>query len=227
MRYILGIFGLIIMGLSWSALAAPPYVAISIADDRGFSDQACISAGEAILRNDGFKRINSSGSSVFAAFNSGNNYGYKAVIRCVGSHNLFLVAVVAQSPMTIRAKADNLRAAMQNRLPVSRYSVRSEPVQTLSPQTSQISEPKRNTAKTWQDTVLGRGPCLERAEQALRQAGFTRDFEIDYESLLLSGKHQSQLSGAIRCVPDQRIVLFEVKGGSNAMNLLDELQLNF
>jgi hypothetical protein len=223
------IFGLILCLCTLSVYAAPPYIGVSAGENLAFTNQSCLSVSQKVLKKDGFKKLALAGDNVFAAFNRGNNYQYKAMVRCMETQNTFVIVVVANSTKTIKAKAHNLRLAIQKHFsPVTATQVEtttSKPVTSLKVKPSYAN----NSAKTWQDSLLGRGQCLERAETALRNSGFARNFEIDYEKLALSGLNENAYQGIVRCLPDQQIILFKVFGKSaqSAKSLLEILQLNF
>lgn len=221
------ILGLILCLCTLSAYAAPPYIGVSAGENLAFTNQSCLSVSQKVLKEDGFKKLALAGDNVFAAFNRGNNYQYKAMVRCMENQNTFVIIVVANSTKTIKAKAHNLRLAIQKHFsPITpAETTTSKPVASLKVKPSYAN----GSAKTWQDSLLGRSQCLERAETALRNSGFARNFEIDYEKLALSGLNENAYQGMVRCLPEQRIILFKVFGKSaqSAKSLLEILQLNF
>lgn len=234
MKYLYYALGLALYLTAFASYAAPPYIGISAGENLAFTNQSCLSVSKKVLRQNGFQKVMLAGDNVFAAFNSGQNYKYKAVVRCIENQNVFIVAVVANTTQTIKAKAQSLRVAIQKHFSAaspSQPSSSTDDVKIVTATASKqpIQSSGGNSVKTWQDSLLGRGQCLERGETALRNSGFARNFEIDYEKLALSGFSQNAYQGTVRCLPEQKIILFQVKGKSNrtAQRLLDVLQLNF
>ncbi len=230
MKYFYYLFGFTLCLYSLSSYAAPPYLSVSIGKNLSFTNQACLSASKAVLQEDGFKKFMPAGDNLFAAFNEGNDYKYKAVVRCIESQNVFVVVVVANTTATIKSKAQNLRLTIQKHFtPISESSIAPAPssdIQIVAPMAKSNTNYSGDTAKTWQDSLLSRGACLERGETALRNSGFARNFEIDYENLALVGFNENGYQGIVRCLPEQRIILFKVSG-KYAQKLLEILQLNF
>jgi|GEM_PF-3107905 len=64
---------------------------------------------------------------------------------------------------------------------------------------------------SWEETRLTQQQCLNRAEVAIRNAGFTRNF-----SPLESGVYaeRGEYSGTIRCISSKRMAFFIVAGPS-------------
>ena len=237
MKYIYYVLGLALYFSAFASYAAPPYIGVSVGENFAFTNQACLSTSKKVLQKNGFKKTMLAGDNVFAAFNTTKNYKYKAVVRCIENQNVFVVAVVANSTKTIKAKAQNLRLAIQKHFSPAPTESSPSPstkddikIVTSAAVNKQPVRPSGgNFAKTWQDSLLGRSKCLERGETALRNSGFARNFEIDFEKVSLSGFSQKAYQGTIRCLPEQKIILFQVKGKSTrtAQRLLEVVQLNF
>ncbi|WP_414578057.1 hypothetical protein [Anabaena sp. CCY 9402-a] len=79
---------------------------------------------------------------------------------------------------------------------------------------------------SWQPTRLTQQQCLNRAELALRNTGFTKGF-----AALESGVYgeTGQYSGTIRCISSKGLAFFIVAGPSarTAQNLLTRLENNY
>ncbi|MEK7991039.1 MAG: hypothetical protein VSS52_008550 [Thiotrichaceae bacterium] len=232
MKSIYAVLGFTLCLCSLSSYAAPPYISASVGENFSFTNQACLTASKQVLQNDGFKKFMPAGNNLFAAFNRTADYKYKALVRCIDTQGVFVVVVIANSTKTIKSKAQNLRIAIQKRFSrATEKSVTSNDIQIVKPMAVKPSSyaGTGNSAKTWQDSLLGRSKCLERGETALRNSGFARNFEIDYEKLALVGLNETGYQGIVRCLPEEKIILFKVlgKSGKSAQRLLEVLQLNF
>ncbi len=77
------------------SLAAPPAPWLAVAEARNlpFSLSSCLSAARATFNDQGFARVSVLGSSVMAAYQSGEDYQFKAVMRCQ-PHAATVVAMV-------------------------------------------------------------------------------------------------------------------------------------
>ncbi|MCV6639064.1 hypothetical protein [Candidatus Albibeggiatoa sp. nov. NOAA] len=236
MKSIYYLLGFMLCLYSLPSHAAPPYIAVSVGENFSFTNPACIAASRKVLKSNGFKKFLPAGANLFAAFNPTKDYKYKAMVRCIDTQGVFVVAIVANSTKTIKAKAQNIRLAIQKSFaPAIKSDTATKPsdIQVVAPLSAATKTVKPsyggNSAKTWQDSLLGRSKCLERGETALRNSGFARNFEIDYEKLALFGVNESGYQGIVRCLPEQKIILFKVSGKSSkyARRLLEILQLNF
>ncbi|WP_353572803.1 hypothetical protein [Candidatus Albibeggiatoa sp. nov. BB20] len=232
--YFYYVLGFTLCLCSLSSYAAPPYISVSVGENFSFTNQSCLTASRKVLQNNGFKKFMPAGDNLFAAFNRSNDYKYKAMVRCIDTQGVFVVAIVANSTKTIKSKAQNLRLAIQKyfspALKSETATTASSDIKVVKPMAVKPSYAgSKNSAKTWQDSLLGRSKCLERGETALRNSGFARNFEIDYEKLALVGLNETGYQGIVRCLPEQRIILFKVSGksGKSARRLLEILQLNF
>jgi hypothetical protein len=237
MKYIYYVLGFMLCLCSLPSYAAPPYISVSVGENFSFTNQTCLTASKRVLQDDGFKKFMPAGDNLFAAFNRNADYKYKAVVRCIDDQGVFVVVIIANSTKTIKAKAQNLRLAIQKSFSPALKS--EKPVTSTSNNDIQIVKSMSvkpssysgtgNSVKTWQDSLLGRSQCLERGETTLRNSGFARNFEIDYEKLALVGLNETGYQGVVRCLPEEKIILFKVSGksGTAAQRLLEVLQLNF
>jgi hypothetical protein len=65
---------------------------------------------------------------------------------------------------------------------------------------------------SWQSTNLSQSQCMSRAEDAMRNGGFSREFSTVGESTFgIRGAYR----GAIRCITSQGVVVFMVSGPSS------------
>jgi len=62
---------------------------------------------------------------------------------------------------------------------------------------------------SWQETLLSERQCLQRAEIALRDAGFSDSFDIVQQSVF---GNRGEYTASIRCIPDKEMVFFVVVG---------------
>ncbi|MEE3719268.1 hypothetical protein V2H45_21220 [Tumidithrix elongata RA019] len=65
---------------------------------------------------------------------------------------------------------------------------------------------------SWQSTNLSQRQCMIRAEDAMRNAGFSRNFSAVGESTF---GVRSAYRGAIRCITSKGLVVFMVSGPSS------------
>jgi len=226
----------ILLLFSMSVYAAPPYFGVSIGEHLALDNAKCISVAQKVLKKDGFKKLLPKGNNLFAAYNNGNQYGYKAVIRCMAKQNAFVVVTVADSMKTVKKKADSLRSRIQQHFKrksekseKKTYSATPSPSQNLSIMTqSQKNTQGGYTAKSWQDTTFTRVQCLMRAETALRDTKLADVFELYHEIAAVSGT-TGGYTGTIRCLVGDGIILFSVSGQKSAIvnRLLERLQHNF
>ncbi|MGC9526740.1 MAG: hypothetical protein ACP5D7_14495 [Limnospira sp.] len=79
---------------------------------------------------------------------------------------------------------------------------------------------------SWQETLLTERQCLQRAEIALRDAGFSESFEIVEQSIF---GNRGEYTASIRCLSDQEIVFFIVVGydDNERERLINSIQANF
>jgi hypothetical protein len=65
---------------------------------------------------------------------------------------------------------------------------------------------------SWQSTNMSQRQCMSRAEDAMRNGGFSREFSTVGESTFgIRGAYR----GAIRCITSQGLVVFMVSGPSS------------
>ena len=130
-------------GLSFPAQAAPPYLALEVASDLAFPQQSCVSLAETALRAEDFAKIDAypGGSTVFAAYRDGSDYGYKAVVKCLPEQALATVVVVADSRKTIRAKAARIAARLRSLAAAGHSPVVGESVTAPAPSVRSNTRP--------------------------------------------------------------------------------------
>ncbi len=78
----------------------------------------------------------------------------------------------------------------------------------------------------WQDTTLDMEQCLNRAEYALRESGFTEEVAITTSSVFgMNGQYRA----TVRCAPPKEIVFFVVAGPTSgtAKHFLGTIRSNF
>ncbi len=93
------LLGLLLCGWSvCSPATEPPYLAVTQSANLSFGQTACTQTARESLREQGFAKIsvNPRGGTVFAAYHSGPDYRYKAVIKCLEEKNTVTVVVVAE-----------------------------------------------------------------------------------------------------------------------------------
>ncbi len=78
----------------------------------------------------------------------------------------------------------------------------------------------------WQETKLDAEQCLQRAEFALKQAGFTSDSAVTQTSVFGTN---GQYRATIRCATEKEFVLFVVSGATSetAKHFLGTIRANF
>ncbi|MEB3886811.1 hypothetical protein [Lyngbya sp. CCY1209] len=79
---------------------------------------------------------------------------------------------------------------------------------------------------SWQETLLAERPCLERAEIALRDTGFSDNFDIVQQSVF---GDRGEYTASIRCIPDKEMVFFIVVGynSDERERLINSIKANF
>jgi hypothetical protein len=106
------IYGTFILGLlcANAAYAAPPppWLAVAETHSLSLSGSECVSAARAAFKNQGFARVSTVGTSVMAAYQGGQDYQFKAVIKCMPSVSTAVAVVVTTVSGAGTEKANQL-----------------------------------------------------------------------------------------------------------------------
>ncbi len=228
-KYLLPLFTLLDTSLAY---AYPPYIAVDSAENLSFSNSTCITKAQKALEADGFNKIATKGTTVFAAYRDAKTYEYKAAIKCVEDSGVIIVAVVADSLRNIKAKAQSLRVTIQ-----SNFSTSSAFQSQSSDSTDENSvmcddEPSfpaetiPSIANSWQQTKLSSEQCVKRAEIAIRNTGFSEN--VNFGSSSVTGNN-GQYTASIKCLGKDGVILFTVAGTPAELTerLLKTLENNF
>jgi hypothetical protein len=81
--------------MSSQAAVPAPWIATDQAENITFNLYTCVDAAKKSLAKHGFQRISVQGTSIFAAYNSGVNYHYKAIIKCLDIYHLVTITIAA------------------------------------------------------------------------------------------------------------------------------------
>lgn len=234
MKLLKYILPLIVLLSTSPSYAYPPYIAVDAAENLSFSNSTCISKAQKALEDDGFKKIDTQGTTVFAAYRDSSAYEYKAAIKCVSDSGVIIVTVVADSLRNIKAKAQGLRAAIQRNF--SSQSFRNNSVNDDSDETSARDDKASSLstdglaifkiASSWQSTKLSTEQCMTRAEIAIRNSGFSENLSLTKN--IATGTN-GQFTGSVKCLSQEGVILFTVTGTQIdlAERLLKTLEGNF
>jgi hypothetical protein len=196
--------------------SVPPYISISVGEIKYQKNQTCIATANKVLKNDGFDKIiqYKKNATLFAAYRDKISYKYKAVIKCLPHEGIVIVVVVANSLKNIRQKANILRKKIQE------FNHNIEATED-KPHDMLIS-------KIEMDTILSQEICLNQAELAIKKAGFFHHLEIN-NNYSVKGLNDNQYISVIRCITDENLVVFWVKGKNLNMrkHLLNIIQKEF
>lgn len=181
---------------SYYKKSVPPYISISVGE---IKDQTCIDTAKQVLKKNGFEKIiqYKKNATLFAAYHDKIPYKYKAVIKCLAHERIVVVVVVANTLKNIKQQANILRKKIQE------FNYNIEPTED-KPHDMLIS-------KMEMDTILSQEICLNQAKLAIKKAGFSNNIEINnYYSV--TGQNDNKYLSVIRCITDENIVVFWVKG---------------
>lgn len=91
-----------------------------------------------------------------------------------------------------------------------------------------VAQAEPGLSTSWQSTTLSLSQCLNRAENALRDSGFSANFQIVGESAF-GGSRDDAYVASVRCLPDQGIVFFIVSGpiSDQAASYRERIAQNF
>jgi len=233
MKFINYLLPLFIMLDTSLAYAYPPYIAVDSAENLSFSDSTCITKAQKALQADGFDKIATKGSTVFAAYRDAKTYEYKAAIKCVADSGVIIVTVVADSLRNIKAKAQSLRATVQSNFSSKAFqsqssdntdenSVMCDDEPSFPAETLAIP----GVANSWQQTKLSSEQCVKRAEVAIRNTGFSEN--VNFGGSAVTGSN-GQYTGSIKCLTKDGVILFTVAGTPAELTerLLKTLENNF
>ncbi len=184
---------------SYNKTSIPPYISISVGEIKALKNQKCVITAKQVLKNNGFKKIiqYKKNATLFAAYRDKIPYKYKAVIKCLAHEGIVIVVVVANTLKNIKQQANILRKKIQE------FNYNIEPTED-KPHDMLIS-------KIEMDTILSQEICLNQAELAIKKAGFYKNIEINnYYSV--TGQNDNKYLSVIRCITDENLVVFWVKG---------------
>lgn len=233
MKLLKYILPLIVLLSTSPSYAYPPYIAVDSAENLSFSDSSCISKVQKVLKNDGFDKILTQGTTVFAAYRDSSNYEYKAAIKCVASSGVIIITVVADSLRNIKAKAQSLRAAIQRNFTtgsLQNNSIRDDSDETLADDDKESLSVGElavfKIASSWQSTKLSTEQCMTRAEIAIRNSGFSENLSLTKN--IATGSN-GQFTGSVKCLSQEGVILFTVTGTQLELadRLLKTLESNF
>lgn len=200
---------------SYNKTSIPPYISISVGEIKALKNPNCLATAKQVLKKDGFEKIiqYKKNATLFAAYRDKIPYKYKAVIKCLAHEGIVVVVVVANTLNNIKQQANILRKKIQG------FNHNIEPTED-KPHDMLIS-------KIEMDTIFSQEICLSQAKLATKKAGFYNIEINNYYSV--TGQNDNKYLSVIRCITDENLVVFWVKGKNLNMRkrLLNIIQKEF